>query len=452
MSMDVLGMMQAREARAQRQAALLRAHQLPLICFTMNTPGPEKTNAQIVQAFLLSRQRLVDALKAQRLLVKHMESHLLKSGPEAFFCVQGEARDVKKLCVMLEERDALGRLLDLDVLNRDGSKLSRENKESRGCLVCGNPGSLCAVSRAHSVESLFKTAMQIIKTALTEEEAQAIAGLASQALLMELAVTPKPGLVDRNNTGAHEDMDVYTFMASVPALTPYFMDCARLGQELGQTEACFARLRLEGMLAEGQMLRATGGINTHKGAIFTLGILAAAAGHLIAQGLPTSPENLARAAASMSKEALERERKQLVNACTHGEALMTKGLSGARAEAALGFPSVMNTGLPALVLALQKGESMDQAGAKALLSMMLVAQDTVLLRRAGAKNLGTIFARVGEVLEGGAQEKELLELDGEFSAHKLSPGGSADLLAACFFVHLLQNRAKVHEINQGLII
>lgn len=443
--MDVQGMMRARDGRARRQAALLEEHGLTLVCLGLNIAGPLKTNRRIEAAFRLACQDLYDALAASRLRVKHRETHLLPSGPEAYVCVEGGAQAVKALCLALEERDALGRLLDLDVLAPDGRKLSRQalRRPARGCLVCGRPGSYCAASRAHDAGTLYRAAMGIITAALGQRQQEKVGALATQALLVELAVTPKPGLVDRNNTGAHQDMDCHTFVASAAVLTGYFETCARLGRKYGAGEGCFARLRLEGKLAQGRMLRATGGVNTHQGAIFTLGILAAAAGYLLNQQQPVSPKRLSQASMRLCAAALEGERAQLREAVTWGERLMKGRLAGARAEAAAGFPTVMAAGLPALQEALAGGQTLDEAGARALLVIMLKAEDTVLLRRAGAAGAGRALADAARVLAGGLRPDDLLALDQAFICQGLSPGGSADLLAATLFVHLLEADGKI---------
>ena len=98
----------------------------------------------------------------------------------------------------------------------------------------------------------------------------------------EVTTTPKPGLVDRRNSGSHRDMDVFTFIDSAAALYPYFEACARTGRETAEQPApeTFAALRPLGCEAEGEMLDATGGVNTHKGAVFSVGIVCAALGRL----------------------------------------------------------------------------------------------------------------------------------------------------------------------------
>ena len=147
-------------------------------------------------------------------------------------------------------------------------------------LALGRAGSarVCARSRRHSAEELARRTREIIVDHFQTKRASRIAELAERALLCELAVTPKPGLVDMETNGAHEDMDRFTFVRSACALRPCFERCARLGMENRSTEETFFRLRREGLLAEETMLAATGGVNTHKGAIFSLGLLCCAAG------------------------------------------------------------------------------------------------------------------------------------------------------------------------------
>lgn len=437
MQVDLPQMMAAREARVKRQEELLRQFGVPLIILTLNIPGPVKTNALIEDAFSLADQMLQNCLAAHRIHVLHHETVFLSTGPEGFVCVSADAQKVKGLCIALEERDALGRLLDLDVLDQDGRKLARGSQNERSCLVCGAPGRACAAGRLHPANEVFDKAMAIIKEVLNNNRDDEIARLAVQALLFELAVTPKPGLVDRFNNGAHHDMDFYTFLSSAPSLFPYFKACAQLGREYGATPACFARLRTEGVLAEGTMLRATKGINTHKGAIFTLGILSACAGHLLAQESAITAAGISKAARELTAQALEAERASLTAPVTFGEQLMSGSLSGARAEAAGGYPSVVDIGLPALRSFLLKGKSLDDAGVCALLSIMGRCQDTVLLRRGKDEDMGAVINKVRQTVEKGCPGVEILALDALFIQKNLSPGGSADLLAASFFLHFL---------------
>ncbi|HSK68925.1 MAG TPA: citrate lyase holo-[acyl-carrier protein] synthase, partial [Candidatus Limnocylindria bacterium] len=306
----VMDMADSREARAARQAELLREHGGCLVSLTMNVAGPVKLNPDVARAFHEGVRMLRDALAAHRLEVIYEEARLPFTGPEAFLCVRADAAAVKRLACAMEERDALGRLLDADVLRADGEKVSRAEigLPPRRCLVCGGPAAPCAAGRRHPAAEVFQKALDIIRAHFAAKFADDTASLAVRALLYELAVTPKPGLVDRANSGSHPDMDFFHFTASAAALFPYFRTCAALGMEHGATAECFARLTTEGALAEGAMLRATGGVNTHKGAIFTLGILCAAAGSLHGAGEPLTPGGLSAASARMTARALEEER------------------------------------------------------------------------------------------------------------------------------------------------
>ena len=121
----------------------------------------------------------------------------------------------------------------MDVLRPDGSKVDRQelDLEARTCLICGGIAQNCARSRTHTVDQLREKTEELLETALANYESKKIARLACQALLYEVAATPKPGLVDRANSGSHKDMDFFTFQASAAALWPYFETCARIGMD-----------------------------------------------------------------------------------------------------------------------------------------------------------------------------------------------------------------------------
>ena len=180
----------------------------------------------------------------------------------------------------LEDRCKIGRLLDLDVLDSRGEKAERQamGLSARQRLVCGDPAWACARSRRHGIPELWQRTEAILREAFARQDGQTVAQLACRSLLYEVCVTPKPGLVDRQNSGDHRDMDLFTFLNSAPALFPYFERCVRQGWKETEPEALFPPLRWEGKLAEQAMLAATGGVNTHKGAIFSMGLCCAALG------------------------------------------------------------------------------------------------------------------------------------------------------------------------------
>lgn len=271
----------------------------------------------------------------------------------------------------------------------------------------------------------------------------AIGELASTALELELALDPKPGLVTPLSRGSHDDMDESTFRTSIDALRPYFIDCARLGA----AGADFATLRARGQIAEVEMFAATRGINTHKGAIFNLGLLTAAAGWQVARGGADAASPGRVVAANPGRVVAERWAPDFLGAATgeptHGSAVRLRhGIPGAREHAAAGFPVLFEVALPAMERALARGADQRRAGVHTLLSIIAVLGDTNLVHRGGPSGLAwaqvasEAFLASGSVFAVG-WERRLRALAGEFVARWLSPGGAADLLAATWFVQRL---------------
>ena len=409
--------LQVREERVQLQKQLLTEHACPLVCFTMNIAGPVKTSPLIEWGFRFGLDTLTTVLP-----VRHCLTRFLPTGYEAYLSVQIPADQAKSICVGIEEATPLGRLFDMDVLDADGRKLERETE--RGCLVCGKPGRYCAASRAHSVEQLQHTTQQIL------------AGeLAVQSLLEEASTTPKPGLVDRNNNGSHKDMSLQTFIASANALRPYFTRCVAIGQKTAGLAETFLSLQQAGIQAEKAMLEATNGVNTHKGAIFTLGILCGCIGRCKSYDANT----LCAEAAQMGK--IAEQDLALATGATAGERLyLQKNLRGIRGEVADGLPSVITIGLPMLRNA--QNLTQEHAAACALLYLIAHVEDTNLYHRGGEE--GAAFAKrsVQALLAKNSfpSKEEIEALDQLFIQKNLSPGGCADLLAATLFLEHIQKK------------
>ncbi|MBA4741831.1 MAG: triphosphoribosyl-dephospho-CoA synthase MdcB [Azoarcus sp.] len=252
---------------------------------------------------------------------------------------------------------------------------------------------------------------------------------ARQALRRELVCHPKPGLVSPVDAGSHSDMDAETFRRSIDALRGYFAEMAAAGA----VGADFAALNLIGRRAEQRMYEATGGRNTHRGAVFSLGLLAAAAGRgaLDARGL------CGGVARAWGREMLAFRRPQ---GLTNGEFVRLRyGAPGAREEAASGFPTVLVRGLPALRAAEAAGLDANAAALHALFSIMAVLDDNNVLFRGGPEGLDFVraearaFLATGGMLSVGAM-KRAGGVHRRFVDRGLSPGGAADLLAATLFV------------------
>ena len=441
-TVDLQQVLEARERRAFRQQALLAEYRTPLVSFSMNIAGPVKNTPLIRRGFRLGRRTLLEQMRLAGLSAVREEETDAATGCETLLAVRGEAEDIKKIACAIEDNAPLGRLYDMDVIGADGVKLERP--EPRKCLICGRPARACARSRAHTVEELQETTRALLETALLEEDARTAACLAVKALLYEVCVTPKPGLVDRANNGSHRDMDIYTFMSSAAALSPYFGACVRLGRKTAGRPApeTFGALRWQGLQAECEMRRATGGVNTHKGAIYSMGLLCGALGRLDRERWG-SPAAVLSEIAAMVRGAVSGELEGVTpeTAKTAGQRLYALyGVTGVRGEAEKGFPSVLDFGLPVLEAGLAQGKTADEAGAAALLTLLLHTADTNMLARGGTAGLREAEAQVSAVLS--ACEYPAAEaverLDQAFISRRLSPGGSADLLSLCWMLHFLK--------------
>lgn len=260
---------------------------------------------------------------------------------------------------------------------------------------------------------------------------------ASRALHDELALAPKPGLVSFVDSGSHDDMDANTFLRSLFALRTYFVEIA----ELGAAQAPFEALERCGIDAEARMLRATGGINTHRGAIFVLGLLCAAAGALHAEAAALTGAALRDALRRRWGDALQQRRARRPS-LPGGLAAQRHGLRGASEEAALGLPVLFETAVPAWLDARAQGLAGRRLRLQVFFSILAELDDANLAHRGGLAGLGFARAQAAAFLgRGGAARANALEeasaIHRAFVARRLSPGGCADMLAAACFLDRL---------------
>ncbi len=269
-----------------------------------------------------------------------------------------------------------------------------------------------------------------------------MAGLSALALYRELWLTPKPGLVDQTNSGAHHDMDLPLFMKSIAAIAPWFKRFFDAGRRIskGNGVPVLDCIRPIGLACEQAMFSATGGINTHKGGIFSLGLLCAAAGVLAGRGISLKQSTLCREVGVICSRLVERELAHGRRAATVGERLYRQyGLTGARGEAASGFLTVRRYALPAWRAACAAGGDEEQALWRALLALMAHNPDTNLVSRGGLEGLRFV-QRYARQLSGPQYADKtvlyqaLMAMDQALTARNLSPGGSADLLAVTWLL------------------
>lgn len=438
MEVSLLDVLNAREARVRQQQLLLTEHRAPLLCFTMNIAGPVKTTPLIERGFRAGLEELDSRLPKEKILFR--AAKVLPTGCEGYYAVSMPAPELKALCTRIEENHPLGRLFDMDVIDTDGRKLERQTQ--RGCIVCGAPGRGCAASRAHSPEQLQAVTEQLLTRYFRNRDQEQVAFLAIQSLLDEVRTTPKPGLVDCRNNGSHKDMDLSLFESSAHALRPYFEECVRIGQETAhlKPEETFLLLREAGLKAETAMLRTTGGVNTHKGTIYTLGILCGSVGRLWSAEHPIAGrEELLKECGNIARSSVQADFAGATGKTTGEQLYLKYGIRGIRGEVAEGLPSVRNIGLPYFQQALAEGFSKNDAGVYTLLRLIANVTDTNLRHRGGEVGARWAAKAARELLSASPYPaiRQLEMLDDGFIARNLSPGGCADLLAVTYFLYSL---------------
>lgn len=276
--------------------------------------------------------------------------------------------------------------------------------------------------------------------------ARIIGKCVEDSLVEELVAYPKPGMVSCVDSGSHTDMDALTFRKSIAAIAPYFTRLAAAGYD----EAPLGELRSIGIDAEKAMFAATGGINTHRGTIFILGLLAAAAGAASKQ-----PWDL-HAPGRIVSEKWGRDllQPEEFTGPSHGTAAYHKhGITGARGEAASGFKNIYDTGLPAYSLAMETEP--DAAAVHCFFALMENVGDTNLLHRGGpgglkfAMDYAATFNRDGGVFNKN-WKSSAIEIHREFIRRNLSAGGVADLLSATIFLYKLDKEMGATEPENWL--
>lgn len=277
---------------------------------------------------------------------------------------------------------------------------------------------------------------------------QRIGSCCEFALLSEVFAFPKPGLVDGLNSGAHTDMDILTFTDSITAISPYFNNFAEMGCSFDDIdETTLDKLRPLGIECEKAMFKATKGVNTHKGAIYSLGVLAAAAGYSYRNLHNLSSDTVCNTAGLIAKAA-ERDFLQSKDAAsmTKGRGLYEAyGIRGVRGEAASGFYSVRKYALPVMrELFLHGGYSKNDIYLQVVLHLMVHVVDTNVIARCGIEAMEYMQSSAKNVLAmGGALSShgkaEIYRMDEEYIKRNISPGGCADLLSVAILLHQLGN-------------
>lgn len=445
----------ARENRVKIQQKMLQKAPTCLLSFTLNIPGPVKVFPYTKWAYEVGSSIISKGVSLLNGDVLEQFEAKNETGWEGFFALNLPPEEIKTYLLEQEEHHPLGRLFDFDVLRTDGSKLSRQELgfPERTCLLCGNPAFLCGRSRTHSAQELLAKEIELMENFFISRLSNHIGLLMQKALFYEVNTSLKPGLVDRLHNGSHKDMGLSTFINSTYSLSDYFCQCVKEGLSCDCSKKdlplLFQKLRSIGKQAEKTMLFATQGINTHKGIIFSGGILCGAIGYYIStNSRDISSENFLSSLSEICRymlPALLNDYLTLTQntAKTNGEKLYLEyKITGIRGEAKEGFPHLFNTGFPLFQAVLKEDFTLWQAGLITLLHYIAYTEDTNLIIRSDYQLACKIQKDLQKFLNHATYEEQLSilpKLDDFFVSQNISPGGSADMLALTYFLYFIQN-------------
>ena len=286
---------------------------------------------------------------------------------------------------------------------------------------------------------------------LNKSLSQRIADFAVRALVDEAELTPKPGLVDRRGNGAHHDLNLPLMLRSAQALRPAFVEMSAVASRSRVDLRLREALGRIGRDAEVAMMAVTAGVNTHRGAIWALGLLCAAASMDPTDWRATHVALRAAQIADLPDQFCLPRR-------SNGEKVCARyGVSGARGEAQQGFPHVIDLALPALRASRAKGHTETTARLDALVSIMSSLPDTCVLSRGGEPALRDVQALAHAIADAGGTGTPpgralLARLEQTMLAHNASPGGAADLLAAALFLDALELAMGAAQKSESAVV
>ncbi len=448
----------AREARASLRQRL-SGSATGSLSLSLNVPGYPKSLPALsaffddvlddCRTFLQAHRIRTDAARAVRRTDEAGDFYLVPlTDPRPL-------RELKTLTESFEANHALGRFIDIDILDVGLRPVS--SGALKACFLCGRPALDCMREGRHTHEALRGHLIGRVR-GYREERARRracrrLSELALKAVLYEISVSPKPGLVGRFEQGAHEDMDYFTFLASTAALAGHFEELARAGCAFRGPDprAALPVIRTIGLKMEAGMFEATRGVNTQKGLVFLLGLALFSAARCIESDGAFTSARCREIVSSICAGLVENELAAgTYGDATHGATCFARygrQAGGARKEAEEGLPSVFEHGLPELRSALDGAGGAPAAGPtrrallRTLLRLMAAACDTNILYRGDMETLRTVRRMARRVLDAGDEAEAAVryeELLGFCGRENVSPGGSADLLAVSVFLYFAE--------------
>ncbi len=410
----------AREQKAKQIKAFYKKDTI-MISIKANIPGENKN---LSEAHLLVR--LFTLLIQKKYMIKDSQSFSSADGPYALLNIKSnDAISFKQDMVLLENTHPLGRFIDLDIYSQEDHSISRNQLgiESRKCYLCGADAHLCSRSQKHPVSSLIDFIQSSIKLHLAYQVERQI----HHAIMKELDLDDKFGLVSKSSKGSHSDMNYQLMKNAEHAILPYLVDLFLVGYESTELDKLVSIARPIGITAEQKMLQATDGINAYKGLIYILGLTLLSLGYALSHNQDF--DNLFSNIERMTKTVFD-EFKQDPS---------TSGLMAYKDHHITGIRGEVNRGLPSVKSALELLVDDDEKTLRHVLKhLILISEDTVFLKR--AKTFEN-YQRIKEELKTiDITDQVLLKAFNQRAIKEnLSFGGSADLLIVTIFLKTIKS-------------
>ncbi|OIP82784.1 MAG: hypothetical protein AUK44_06865 [Porphyromonadaceae bacterium CG2_30_38_12] len=442
----------AKEKRsAQREQ--FKKQGLPMLSLTLNIPGYPKSTDFTNRFFDIVLQDLIIFLLAHKVsLVENSAIDVLDEAGRFFIAglqaTDKQLPDIKILTESFENQFPVARVLDVDVFSSHAEPVSSGIEKK--CFLCENKSAIsCMRDKTHTSEELRLFIFEKIKDFLSEKQncdiVSKLSEIAIKSILLEVSVSPKPGLVDFFSSGSHQDMNYYTFLHSVAALASFMKDFALAGCVFeGNLKVALPNIRAIGLKAERAMYKATDGVNTHKGIIFLMGISLFTSAYTLKKMGTFHELNLVENMQRICANLVENELIQSVaNEPTHGQIAFEKyGMkaAGARLQAEQGFPIAFQAIVPLLKqhrfsdLSPDKTKT-DNVLKLALVHIMQTIDDTNILYRKEEATANQLKTLALEVLRESKSYQELCQF---CATENISPGGAADLLSISLFFYFVE--------------
>jgi len=423
MSDHILSAREARLHAIQKAFGLDRSR--VILSIKANIPGPNK---RISEAYLLVRL----FFNRVRSMIESSNHEFIDSddGPYVLMIALGvDAVALKRSFVELEENHPLGPFIDLDVFDEPKASLSRVDLgyPLRTCYLCDRNAHDCIRNQRHDLKDLLKVVKSAVENHLMEETLKCI----NEAIIMELDLDEKFGLVTKSSSGSHEDMDYDLMVMAKDAILPFFKELFELGYRSSSQSNLLEKARPIGLRAEQAMFDVTGGINCYKGIIFLIGLITISFGRVLRRNEPIAMifSNIETIAFEIMDDFKQKDGSFGI------QAYHEHGIEGIRGEAKRGLPSVRK----AYELIRNERVLTTQHLRLLLKELIIMADDTVLLKR--SKTLENYYGIKEQMKNLDTRERSEVEAFTEKAIEmNLSFGGAADLMVATIFIHLIAKR------------